>query len=60
MWKQYLISKWLPPNVNLPKSKAMREKFDIITLSMFYNSMNLIKINITVTGSHVGSHTYSK
>ena len=53
MWKQYLISKWPPPNVHLPKSKAMREKFDIITLSMSYNCMSLIKINITVTGSHV-------
>ena len=37
-----------------------REKFDVSTLSMFYNSMNLIKINITVTGSHVECHTYSK
>ena len=49
-----------PPNVNELISKAMREKFDISTLSMFYNSMNLIKINITVTGSHVECHTYSK
>ena len=36
------------------------EKFDISTLSMFFQSMNLIKINITVTGSHVECHTYSK
>ena len=38
--------------------KQWERKFDVSTLSMFYKSMNFIKIYITVTGRHVECHTY--